>query len=268
MKILIFLLMVLSSTVFSAENIVLIYVDQNTEKSLGEFPIARSHYAKLVEVTSKHKPKYIILKFFYDLKKAGDEILINEVKKHDNVFTQAYSFKGQEKSNLDISKYSISAKGLEHAPFESLMFPYKEMSEAFSGIGFVNGIVSEDGRVKDFEIVSSYKGKAYPSLPLLILEKEMKAKSSIQNNVLSIGSKKIKISNDLGMKLKLKKPGSFKTYSMIDVINGKVRKAELQDKILIVFYNGPKLTPAPAINGYSYNPADVVANAIDHILNL
>lgn len=267
MKLLLLLLLTFSNYVFAKDDIVLIYVDQKTEKSLGDFPIARSHYAKLVEVASKHKPKYIILKFFYDLKKEGDEVLINEIKKHKNILTQAYSYSGDEKSSMDISKHAISTKGLKLDQIDTLIYPYKEMVEAFSGIGFVNGISNQEGKAIDFEIFSSYKGKVYPSLPLLVLEKEMNAKSTIENNILRIGSKEIKIKKDFGMKLKLKKPGSYKTFSMIDVIKGRIDKKELENKILIVFYNGPKLTLAPAVNGYSYNPAEFVANAIEHLLN-
>ena len=52
---------------------------------------------------------------------------------------------------------------------------------------------------------------------------------------------------------------------MIDILNGE-KTAEMKNKIIIIFYNGPKLSLIPAINGESYNPAEVVANGIDHML--
>ena len=119
----------------------------------------------------------------------------------------------------------------------SVIFPYDEIAEAFSGIGFVNGIPRSDGKVADFEIVSSYLGRFYRSLPLLIYEKELKQSSKIIGKKLYVGTKIFDISEYLGMNIKLKKPKSFKKYSMIDILNGK-NKRVLKIKFLIVFYDG------------------------------
>ena len=66
------------------------------QKKRLDFPIERSHYAKLLDIVSKDSPRYIILKFFYDQRKEGDEVLINEIKKHENIFTQAFSYVSEE----------------------------------------------------------------------------------------------------------------------------------------------------------------------------
>lgn len=266
MKVLFLVLISLFSNLALAKSsIAIIYVDQKTEKSLGEFPIVRSHYATLIKKLSDYKPRYTILKFFFDIKKKEDQTLIKEIKKHNNILTQAYSYQSKDVSQMDISSYALKGEVKKLPKRNTIMFPYPEMAKGFSGIGFVNGIADKD-IVKDFEIISNYKGKAYPSLPLVVLEKVLNTKAKISKETLVVGQKKFKLQQDLGMNLKWNKPGHYPSYSMIDVLNDKIDKKKLENKILVVFYDGPKLTKAAAINGFSYNPAEVVANAIDHLL--
>ena len=240
-------------------------MDKKTEKSLGEFPIDRSHFSTFFKKVSKFKPRYIILKFFFDTRKEDDYILISTLKKMNNVFTQAFSYQNESDSKLEIFKTSIGKDFRENSDLNDLIYPYLEMANLFAGVGFVNGAADGQGIVKDFEIVSNYKGKLYP-LPLLILENELKSKSKIRENYLYLGDKKIKLKSDLGMGLKLNSPGSYKKVSMIDLIKGKIDEESIKGKTLIVFYDGEKISLTKMSNGFSYNPAEIMANAIDFIL--
>ena len=72
----------IKSLAFAAsDDILLVYVDKKTEKILGEFLIDISHYSTFLKKVSKYKPRYIILKFFFDIRKEGDTSLISTLKK-------------------------------------------------------------------------------------------------------------------------------------------------------------------------------------------
>ena len=213
MKSYIFFILLFSTSIFGSEDIVIIYVDEKTEKKLGDFPIDRSHYSRLIRVISKYDPRYIILKFFYDQKKEGDDQLISELKKHKNVFTQAFSYQGDNESKIDISKYSIGNDFRANVDTnKSLIFPYKEISRAFSGIGFVNGVQSKDGKLEDFQIISSYEGNLYPSLPLLVYSSNVGAKPEIRDKKLYVGAKVFNLGEKLGMNMKFKNPTIIKNF--------------------------------------------------------
>lgn len=268
MKLILCFLILFFSNANASTNIALVYVDAKTEKALGEFPLKRSEYAKFLKSVKSYNPKIVILKFFFDLKKPEDSVLIKELKNHNNVYTQAASFKGEKPIEMDLSGYEIDTDKTKKNGFVTTWFPYKDMAKAYRGVGFVNGIEDVKQRAQDFEIISSYNGKLYPSLPLLLYLHDKGINAKVRKGFLIVGDKKIKLEKNYGMKLKPKKSGSYKSYSMIDVINKKVEKENLQNKVLIVFYKGDKLKPRPAVNGDAYNPAEYVANAIDHFYSL
>ena len=102
----------------------------------------------------------------------------------NNVFTQAFSYQNESDSKLEIFKPSIGKDSRENSDLNDLIYPYLEMANLFAGVGFVNDADGQ-GIVKDFEIVSNYKGKLYPSLPLLILENELKVSQKLRKLSLS-----------------------------------------------------------------------------------
>lgn len=264
-KFLLMITLIFVNTANGSLPISIVYVDAKTEKELGEFPISRAHYAKLVKKLNDAKAKYIILKFFFDNKTPADQQLINELKKYNNIFTQAYSYQSEKDSELKIESDFSRGKTKKQLN-NDIIFPYPEMMSAMSGVGFVNGILNEDEKLSDFELVSEYKGNIYPSLPLVILERELGAKAVFDNKSVSIKQHKIKLGNDYGFGLKLNKPEYYKTYSMIDILNDRIANDKIKDQLVIIFYDGDKLQKAKAINEKMYNPAEVVANAIDSLL--
>lgn len=245
----------------------IIYVDEKTEKQLGEFPLKRQYYGELVQKLQESKPKYIILKFFFDQEKPGDEEFIAKIKDYKNILTQASSFWDHEENKVDIRRYSFARNEIRFPQKNNVMFPYPKMRKAFDGVGFVNATVTEKGEVNSFELVSDYKGRLYQSLPLFILHKETGGNLQLLGKRIKVGNLPVPINIDGSFKLRLSRPGKlYPTYSFIDVINGKIDPTFFKNHIVIVFYRGDKISPAKGVNGFEYNPAEVVADAINSAL--
>jgi hypothetical protein len=107
----------------------------------------------------------------------------------------------------------------------------------------------------------------YPSLPLLILQKEIGEKISIDKNEVKIGSVNIPINSNGSFPIKLSKPNKlYKSYSFIDVLQDKIDGKHFKGNIVIVFLNGEKAPMYKTGSGEFRNVVEIVADAINTAL--
>jgi CHASE2 domain-containing sensor protein len=245
----------------------IVYIDTLTETELGIFPIKRNYYAQLIEKLEKFNPKYIILKIFFTDKTDNDFLLIETLKKYDNILTQAavVSGKGEDKFNL-LSGYQITVNSYSFPNYNNAWLPYYELGKHFDGIGFVNAFF-EENEFKEFNLFNSLNNKIYPSIPLLILQKEIGKKISIDKNEVKIGSVNIPINSNGSFPIKFSKSKKlYKSYSFLDVLQDKIDGNFFKDNIVIVFLNGEKAPMYKTGSDEPRNVAEIVADAINTAL--
>ncbi len=245
----------------------MVYLDSLAEKELGRFPINRNYYARLIEKLEKYNPKYIILKFFFTDKTDDDLNLIATLQKYDNILTQAAVIPGKCDDNFALlSRYQISVNNYHFPNYNNALLPYFELGKYFSGIGFVNAIIKGNTFI-EFNLINSLNNKIYPSLPLLILQKEMKEKISIDRNEVKIGNITIPINSNGSFPVDLSEPkGLYKSYPFIDVLHDKIEGRLFKDNIVIVFLSGEKAPKIIAGSNKPRNVAEIVADAINTVL--
>jgi CHASE2 domain-containing sensor protein len=247
--------------------IVIVYVDEKTEKKLGdEFPISRGHYVRFVKAIQTYKPEAVILKVFFDSNKKGDT-KFSELQAY-NVFTQAAAIKDKTEFTGNISG-SIANNEFGLAENKSVIYPNKNITNGMDGVGFVDAPTNKEGLPYSFYLLRSYKGKVYPSLPLVILEHVKKSKAILKQNSVVVDDVDVAYDKKGIMNFEYNKDRSlYKTYSFIDVLEKKLPVDTFNNSIVVVFYKGKKLPPIKAYNGESYSPAEIVSDSINNILKV
>lgn len=239
----------------------IIYVDEKTEKVLGDFPIARKNYVEMVKALRAYSPKLVVLKLFFDSVKDGDEIFLE--LKDDHVYTQASALEDDSEAKFEIQN-SIADNDIGLIDNKSIIYPNKKIESIMKGVGFVDAPANNEGKPYGFYLIRSYQNKIYPSLPLLIYSHIVNEKIEVTQKNVKVGKKEFKIDKNGEVNFEyFRNRKKFKYYSFIDVIENKINKDELKDNIVVIFYKGNKLTEPVAANGETYNPAEVVSDAID-----
>jgi len=245
----------------------IVYFDSLSQKKIGDFPINRKYYAELIDVIEEQKPKYIILKFFFADKTENDTRLIDILHKYDNVLTQAAVLSSNRSCNPEVLKnYRITHNNYRFPDYNNAWLPYPELGNQFSGIGFVN-ILAEGNTFKEFSLFNSLNGDIYPSLPLLILQREIEKDILIEQNKLSIGPVNIPVNSKGSFSVRLSQPNMlFKSYSFINVLNNKVDSKAFDNSIVIIFINGDKAPQFITGSTEPRNVAEILADAINTVL--
>lgn len=242
----------------------IIYIDEKTEASLGDFPLKRNHYVQLVKSLQAYAPHSVVLKFFFDAKTDEDKSFkeIEDVR----VYTQASALPSSTEWTgaipNDLGKNVI---GLQEN--FSVLYPNKTIYKSLDGAGFVDAPTNKEGQPRDFYLLRAYRRNLYPSLPLLILADVEGESPQVHRNKVVVGSRVLPMDNDGVFHFDYNKDRSlYRQHSFIDVIEGNVSKDAFKNHIVVVFYQGPKLIPVKAANGLKYNPAEVVSDAINNVL--
>ena len=143
------------------------------------------------------------------------------------------------------------------------------MSEAFRNIGMVNGIMSKEKFVTGLSLVNSINGKLYPSLPLLIASHIKSLSISVKENQVYLGNKKLILKNEASYPIdSIPEKSPFPTYSFIDVLNKKINKVDLIDKMVFIFYRGEKTPSLKISKDKKANQAEIIAWVTDSLIKL
>ena len=75
-----FFLLLFVHTAKASSPFVAIFVDAPTEAKLGRFPIERTYYAKALDQLKSAQARGVVLKYFFDLPRKGDDELVLAMK--------------------------------------------------------------------------------------------------------------------------------------------------------------------------------------------
>ncbi|MHB8157304.1 MAG: CHASE2 domain-containing protein, partial [Desulfocucumaceae bacterium] len=207
------------------ESIVIIGEDDASYAKLGA-PIPRIAHAKLLEQLKDARIVAFDIMFQNKRQPEEDEAFARAIKNQGRVFLAcSFSFGKDEEGYIDT------------AP----ILPYMDFLKVSRGVGYINMNTDTDNTVRRVMPVIEYNKRLAPSFSLAItlLSQGMNPnKLQYENGVLKTPDGKFAIPMDL------KKPeymlnfwgpqGSFKTYSYVDVIEGKHGPEAFRDKIVLI----------------------------------
>ena len=237
--------------------IVIIGIDNNTIKQMGQWSNYRSAYTKLLDILNGY-PVVIGMMFSFteETKDIEEQNLYKALKSRDNIAL--------------ISKYTV--KEVENL---SLAIPERTI---FPDIKHGHDLITHSQR----GIVSSIQPfKKYPAFALLItkmyFESDIKTKNKIpaqlEELLNEIESNKTLYSTSNHILIDYQRSNDqFHHYSFIDVINGKIPASEFKDKIVLVGYTDKYntttfTTPFTGSIAKTSTSVELQAQIIDSLIN-
>ena len=281
-------------------NVIIIDIDEESIKELGQWPWSRNKVSQIVKnltdanigiigmdivfaEVDNSSPHLVLEKFGikkenipnYDLEFSqtisNSPVILGyqfELEKNQFINTNVPEIPAIfiEKNKLNDSNYLIEAKGT------ILNTPLLQNNSYSSG--FFNNIPDETGIIRSVPLIISYNDTIYPSLALEIIRTITDSKKVFINyneeGVSTISLNDIEIPTDRHGRILVNfrgKEKNFKYYSAIDIYNNNFKKEELEGKIALVGTSAAGLLDLRATPFESVYPGvEVHANVIDNIL--
>ena len=221
--------------------IVIVEISEKDLQEAKQWPISDRVMAQLLVKLDSYRPRAIGLDIYRDLPvHPGHEEFIKAGKTIPNLI-------GIEK----LPDQTIAGKSIGVAPPEVL----KERQQ----VGFNNVVVDSDGKVRRSLLYWHMLGKLYQSfalkLALMYLEAEKitPVAATVNSNYLQLGESVFRAfqANDGGyvktdsrgyqVLVNFRRPGSFRTVSMADVMADKVEASWMRDRIILIGSTAPSL---------------------------
>jgi CHASE2 domain-containing sensor protein len=297
-----FVFLILSSKGWGG--IAIVDVDDKSIEELGMWPWTRDIHGRLIDVLKQYGTKAIIFDIIFSEPDyrypEKDQVLIDAVRKSQNIYFASVFYPLTEgkpriikRMNL-IDRFKISyQKTLSEdiRYIKGALLPIEGLSVHAKGVGFVNvfpdeevksvqgkGMISipQRGMVTQFPLLMMYRGKAYPSLPLLVtldyLNLKLNAIRIKPDSYLQINNLRIPIDSKGDFKLRFSPPYTrFSHHSYVDVLNRKDNTLPriLKGALVIVSYNATGLSDFKVTPVSNYFPgSELIATTIDNIILL
>ncbi|MEK6679124.1 MAG: adenylate/guanylate cyclase domain-containing protein [Nitrospirota bacterium] len=240
----------------SAEDIVIIKVDEKSIKEIGRWPWKRDVMARLVNNISKERPRAVGLDIMFSERegKKTDKALAAAIKKTKNLVLAAAFILPSEAKDVKKQKKLpdffwdsafmevVTVKGIDWKKSAikpvSVNPPLKEFAENAS-LGHVNMLADRDGILRWEAMYLNYGDDCYPSFALQVarmaLGIEMKDMVLYGGSGIRLGSQFISIDNYGRALINYRdRINSFKAISASDIIKGRAKKGLLKDKIVLI----------------------------------
>ena len=238
------LLMCLSSFVglSQAENpFQLIFIDEKTESKMGSFPYDRKIYAEALNLLKKYEAKAVVLKYFLDLPKTNDgDKLLSDAMKNIPVFLQANIDNKETVPNPLPEKFFYNDFHLNRGLLiqgKSGWIPLPIFSENCYQIGFVN-----IRNIDAVPLIEVYRGYPVKTLYLEILEYVIASKVDFNSlKEIKINKRNIQLTEYSEITVELPTVDHLQYISFVDLIEGKVQKKDVANKVIILGYDGEKI---------------------------
>lgn len=228
-------LILISTSVFADNPFVIVMYDSETEKSLGSFPPNRTTWASTIDKLYEFNAKAIVLKFFFDLHRPEDKILSVALSKIPT-FLQACINENEPSNNKLDKKFVIQVDQSYNNIIKGKngWLPINEIAINAFDLGFVD--------IRDYNsipIIEKYNNQYVSSLYFSILKYVYKD-LSLTKNTLTNHNKIIELNKYSEMYVNYPEKDELNYISLIDLINNKINKYQINNKIVIIGYDGDK----------------------------
>ena len=256
-----------ASRSFSMPPVRLVLIDAKTIKAFGPMPWTRDRHAAIVSKLDAAGAKAIVLRFYYrdDRGDIGDRALVAAVQKSGKVLCelgQSNGPEGWQPSEPWLAASALNATGVHPRMLMSpkyLQAPFETLAHAAHGVGSIEVLINQDGKLEGIPLVIGYRNHLLPSLGLrtflfaagletapvrIDAESVMRfwVFPSKEAKALLIDRARVAI-NPYGCTLvNLTPPGrGYQTVSFVDVLQGRTKPGVFKNAIVLVGAEDPKL---------------------------
>ncbi|MBU0483126.1 MAG: adenylate/guanylate cyclase domain-containing protein [Proteobacteria bacterium] len=201
-------------------DIALIAIDGKSIAELGRFPFSRKYYASLVDQVTAAGAKALLMDAFFPEPESAevDQAFAAAMARAGNVYL-AVAF--------DLNRDCVAVGVTESI---------KQLSGAAKGSGHINFLPDEDGINRHTMPLIAYGDKIYPSLALRGAMEALGVEEIEQSTFnIKVGEVRIPTAvNGTMMINHIGPPGSYQTFSFVDVVKGRIAADLLKDKLLFM----------------------------------
>ncbi len=237
------------------DRVVIVAVDNKSINELGRWPWKRNVTAKLIDALREYEAGVVAYDgvFSETTEKKEDQVFANSLKLSGNVIL-GYFFREDKEilspeafSQVQSSKIKLLkiSEGTDIDKLENKLEPYIEANTPLIGrsaldFGFFNAAPDPGGTIRKAALLRTYEGDVYPSLALKALRHFVGKEIFVEIDQYGVSSLRLgQISvplNNAGM-LAVNYyggNGTVATLSALDVLNKKIKKELLKDKLVFI----------------------------------
>lgn len=253
---------------YSSEDVPIriIAIDEKTEQELGDFEAwSRAVSADLVTMlnSGEEKPVIIGMDLLYSESRdlVGDTAFVNACKKAANVCLIA---RMEEKKNEDVLETQEISGNMKNMPLQveqEIVYPYEKIRNVVQ-LGIANSFEEQTKDVVREFALDTRVGQEKVDSFALVLYKAYQKHSGKEYQTDSINRE-----NEVRFNYS-RQSGEYKTYSFIDVLNGKIDLSEFANTIVIVGdYTEKTRHIVPSQQGGQMQDAGLQANMVEAMLS-
>ena len=234
--------------------IAIVAIDEKSINELGRWPWSRRIIARLVEKLVDYEPKVIAFDIVFSERDTdeSDRALGEALEKSDNSIL-GYFFRNDstsqpfsssleqiKRSNIKLVKSISEPKAKFLSEFRSADLNLPEIGEYARGFGFFNMLPDDDGIYRRAQLLIEYNNEIYPSLNLESMRHYLEGEillSVASYGVEGLNVKELQIPTDERGQFLLNYYGAgglIPTYSVLDVLSGKVARDALKGKVVFI----------------------------------
>lgn len=230
-----------------SDRVIIVAIDEPSIEKLGRWPWSRDKIAKLVERLAEYSPAVIAFDVIFSETEKNDPVLVNSMENAGNVILPVVFFFDKKdltpKSIIFNSSVRVinHEKFMEYAPLSSnsVLIPVETISKASAGFGHINMFPDPDGTIRAETLFIEYKGYLIPSLSLKVsaLYLGIPEEKFLIDATKGIYLGKKYIPTDRYGRILIPYYGgnqSFKHISVIDVLEGRIKKEVIEEKIVLI----------------------------------
>jgi len=229
-------------------NIVIVDIDEESLKTIGQWPFPRGYFARLIRQLKQDGAKVVCFDIlFSEPDRHGEDREFGKAEAETKFVIQPLEFY-QEKRSPDVFKEQRTVLNIER-----IYMPVSQIAESAASLGFVNMDPESDGVYRKINLVKNYQGENYFSLSLalasFVLGVSPEAITVKEGDyILLMGNEFTrKIPIDSQNKMFINFQGGFKTFKYIpfdQAYYAEYRKASpdfFKNKIVIIGSSAPGL---------------------------
>jgi adenylate cyclase len=220
---------------FPLDNIVILAIDDQSIQEIGRWPWNRTVIAKSIDKLQQARIVGVDIGFFERSDREDDKILRESLEKVNSVIAMEY---------ISFLEQDGKIKG------ERMLIPIEELKGI--NLGYINVLTDGDGITR---AINNKLSEDYTSFVGAIYQ-EYKGKKPRKENRLLI--------NYVGS------PETFKTYPILEVINGNITEEEFKNKIVLIGATASNLHDTvfvPTSKGKAMAGVEVHANILQMMIN-
>jgi len=273
------------------QEVVLVTIDSRAADFLGHYPWSRERWAGILNALSLYHPRVITLDLIQplvdetDTTARGMYLLAEVLERNKNVvapftFSPAGEVSSASTAPVYLTRHALSSIDFEDnfksrmaVPARALTYPDRWFLEKAAGAGHNSQTVDIDAKVRWHPLLVNFEGSYYPALALtaarLFWGLDLTQLKMIPGKGVKLGNTLIPTDSKGHLFVNYSGPsGSFKTFALSEVLEGKIDPNGLAGKVVILSQPsfGLARTFATPVDG-SLPQAELTANLVENIIH-